>query len=340
MVLYATRRALASLLVLLVATALTFVLVSQSGNPLDNLRTRQPPVPEQTIQALQKRLYLDRPVAERYWLWLTGLGHTNGDIGVLQGKWGPSVRDVDIGGEIGERSLVSLRLLVCAMALLLLVGVSTGIVSAVRRHTLLAGVNTIIGYVALALPTFWVAAFVKDGAIRVNQLLGHRYFYTIGESSPGSSGVADLAGHLALPTLVLVLSGYAVVGRFQRAATIEVLESDYIRLARAKGLRSGVALRRHALRTSLIPTATLAAVMASAAIAGTVIVEEVFGWHGLGSFLVDSAEAGDTYAVMAFVLLSGAVVVTANLAADLAVTVLDPRTRRGKKRGRGARPRL
>ena len=152
--------------------------------------------------------------------------------------------------------------------------------------------------------------------------------YTIGESSPGGSGLADIAGHLALPTLVLVLTGYAAVSRFQRAATIEVLESDYVRLARAKGLRSRVVLRRHALRTSLIPTAALAALIVSGAIAGTVIVEEVFRWRGLGAFLVDSVKAGDTYAVMAFVLLSGAVVVATNLAADLAVAVLDPRTRR------------
>jgi peptide/nickel transport system permease protein len=337
MVLYATRRALASVLVLLVATVLAFALVSDSSNPLDNLRARQPPVPEQTIQALRVRLYLDRPMADRYWLWLTGLGHTNGDIGVLQGKWGPSVRDVDIGAEIGERSLVSLRLLAGAIVLVLVVGVGSGLLSAVRRNTILAAVNTVIGYLALALPTFWVAAFVKDGAIRVNQLLGHRYLYTIGESSPVGSGVADVAGHLALPTLVLVLSGYAVVGRFQRAATIEVLESDYVRLARAKGLRSRVVLRRHALRNSLIPTAALAAVIASAAIAGTVIVEEVFAWRGLGSFLVDSVQAGDTDAVMAVVLLSGAVLVAANLAADLAVMFLDPRTRGAEQGCRDAR---
>ena len=328
MALAAARRALASLLVLVVSTALTFLLVDGSADPLDQLRTRQPPVPEQTIQAMRERLYLERPVAERYWLWLTGLGDDNGDIGVLQGKWGPSVRDVDIGTEIRERSLVSLRLLASATVLLLLVGVITGVVSAVRRHTLLAGVATVVGYIALALPTFWIAAFLKDAAIWANERLGHRYFYTIGETSPGGSGLADVVGHLALPTLVLVLSGYAEVSRFQRAATIEVLESDYVRLARAKGLRSIVVLRRHALRTSLIPTAGLAALTVSGAIAGTVVVEEVFRWRGLGSFLVDAVGAGDTYAVMGFVLLSGAVVVGTNIAADLAVVALDPRTRR------------
>ena len=285
-------------------------------------------MPEQTIQAMRDRLYLDRPVAERYWLWLTGLGDDNGDIGVLQGRWGPSVRDLDIGAEIGDRSLVSLRLLASAIALLLLVGVTTGVVSAVRQHTLLAGVATVVGYVALALPTFWIAAFLKGAAIWVNERLGHRYLFTVGETSPGGSGFADVAGHLALPTLVLVLSGYAVVSRIQRAATIEVLESDYVRLARAKGLRSVVVLRRHALRTSLIPTAGLAALTVSGAMAGTVIVEEVFRWRGLGSFLVDSVGAGDSFAVMGFVVLSGAVVVGTNTIADLVVVALDPRTRR------------
>src|SRR5262249_45765347 len=135
-----------------------------SSHPLDDLRARQPPVPEQTIQATRRRLYLDRPVAERYWLWLTGLGHDNADIGVLQGKWGPSVRELDVGAELGERSLASLRLVAGATALLLLVGVSTGVLSAVRRHSLRVGVSAVVGYVALALPTFWVAAFVKDAA--------------------------------------------------------------------------------------------------------------------------------------------------------------------------------
>ena len=144
----------------------------------------------------------------------------------------------------------------CAIVLLLLVGVATGVLSAVRRDTVLDGVSTLLGYLALALPTFWVAAFVKDGAIWVNQRLGHRSSTRSPNLRPVVPGLADVAGHLALPTLVIVLTGYAAVSRFQRTATIEVLESDFVRMARSKGLRSGAVLRRHALRTSLIPTAT------------------------------------------------------------------------------------
>jgi peptide/nickel transport system permease protein len=323
----ALRRLLTSVLVLLAATALTFVLVDGSGDPLDSLRTRQPPVPEQTIRDLKQHLYLDRPMPDRYWLWLTGIGDDHGDIGILQGKWGPSVRELDIGRELGERSLISLRLLGAALVLTLAGGVAAGVLSAVRRYTVVDGASTVLGYIALALPTFWIAAFVKDGAVWFNQRIGHRAFYTIGQSSPGRSGFADVVGHLSLPTAVIVLSGYAAVSRFQRAATIEVLESDYVRLARSKGLRSHVVLRRHALRTALIPTATLAALTMSAAITGTIIVEQVFRWRGLGTFLLDAVAVRDTYAVMGFVLLSGAVVVVTNIAADLAVALLDPRTR-------------
>jgi peptide/nickel transport system permease protein len=323
------RRLIASLLVLLAATALTFVLVDSASDPLDALRNRQPPVPERTIKSIEARLYLDRGTPERYWLWLTGMGENNGDIGVLQGKWGPSVREQDIGRELAQRSVVSVRLVGLATALMLLLGIATGVLSAVRRYTVIDGASTLLGYLALALPTFWFAAFVKGGAIWVNQRIGRRVFYTLAESSPGGSGLADVVGHIALPTLVIVLTGYAAVSRYQRTATIEVLESDFIRMARSKGLRSGAVLRRHALRTSLIPTTTLAALTVSGAITGTVIVEQIFRWRGLGTYLLDSVAVNDTYAVMGFALLAGALVVVANIVADLAVVALDPRTHRG-----------
>lgn len=327
MALRVIRRLVASLLVLLAATALTFVLVARSGDPLEDLRGQQPPVPEQTIRDVRARLYLDRPVADRYWLWLTGIGHDNGDIGVLQGKWGPSIRDQDIGHEVAERSAVSARLLGFAVAAMLLLGVATGVLAAVRRYTLIDVVSTVVGYVAWALPTFWFAALVKDAALWFNDQFGHRFFYTVGESSPNGTGAADAFGHLVLPTLVIALTGYAAISRFQRTATIEVLESDFVRLARSKGLRSSVAFRRHALRTSLIPTTTLAALTVSGAITITVIVEQTFRWRGLGTYLLDSVTSHDTNAVMGFVLLSGVLVVVMNLLADLALLALDPRTR-------------
>ena len=136
----------------------------------------------------------------------------------------------------------------------------------------------------------------------------------------------DVVLHLVLPTLTLMLTGYAAISRYQRASMLEVLNSDYIRLARAKGLRNRVVMRRHALRTALIPVVTLAALTVSAALTGAVITE-TFCWRGLGTFLTQSIAEYDAFAVMAFLVISGVLVVGANLVADLLYGVLDPRIR-------------
>ncbi len=125
---YVARRLLATALVLLAASALTFVLVDRVADPIGTLRTRQPPVPEVTLEAVREDLYLDRSLPERYWLWLTGIGDTHGDVGLLQGRWGPSVDGTEIGGELRHRFAVTFRLV--ATAVLLAVGgaVAAGVV--------------------------------------------------------------------------------------------------------------------------------------------------------------------------------------------------------------------
>jgi peptide/nickel transport system permease protein len=139
--------------------------------------------------------------------------------------------------------------------------------------------------------------------------------------------VLDAGSHLILPTIALMLNGYAAISRFQRATMLEVLNSDYIRLARAKGLRNRVVMRRHALRTALIPVVTLMALTISGVLTGVVITETIFGWRGLGTFFVASVANIDSFAVLAFVLVSGVLVVVSNLVADLLYAVLDPRIR-------------
>jgi peptide/nickel transport system permease protein len=139
--------------------------------------------------------------------------------------------------------------------------------------------------------------------------------------------MSDVAGHAILPTLTLMLTGYALISRFQRASMLEVLNSDYVRLARAKGLRNGKVMRRHALRTALIPVVTLTALTVSGALTGSVVVEFIFGWRGLGTFFLAALRDIDTFAMMAFIVFSGVLVIVANLIADLLYGVLDPRIR-------------
>jgi peptide/nickel transport system permease protein len=330
---YVVRRLLATVLVLLVASLATFVLVDRVADPLAELRTRQPPVPQVTVDAVRQDLYLDRGLPERYWLWLTGVGHTHGDIGLLQGRWGPSVRGADIGGELRHRFAVTFRLVVASLLLAVGLAVATGVVGGSRPGSRTDRTLSGFAYVAFAVPLFWLGAVVKQAGVWVNDLIGQRVLWTLGATSPdhaslGTFGrVGDIVGHLVLPTVTLVLAGYALISRQQRAAILVSLESDYVRTARAKGLRDRAVVFRHALRPALGPTVALSALLVSEALAGSVVVERIFRWRGMGTFLLDALGGGDAYAVLGYLVVVGVVVSLANLAADVVQAALDPRVR-------------
>jgi peptide/nickel transport system permease protein len=339
MLVYTLRRLLAMIPVLLAASIFSFLLVDLAGDPLADLRVQVPPVPDSTIQAAEERLYRDRTTPERYWIWLTGVelpggyGANNGDIGLLQGKWGPSNSGVDIAKELGDRFVITIRLVLAATFLGFLLGVVTGVISAVKQYSKTDHVLTFAGFLGLAMPIFWLAALIKEAGVWVNLQLGTRIFYTFGATSPGYDRlstfekISDVAGHMILPTLALMLNGYAVIGRFQRASMLEVLNSDYVRLARAKGLRNRLVMRRHALRTALIPVVTLGALAVSGALTGVVVTETIFQWRGLGTFLTSAVFRVDAYSVMGFLVVAGVLIVVMNLVADLLYAVLDPRIR-------------
>jgi len=156
--------------------------------------------------------------------------------------------------------------------------------------------------------------------------------YTTGAQTPNLSGslghrLADYAGHLVLPTIALALVSFAAWSRFQRASMLEVLNSDYVRLARAKGLRRGTVMTRHALRTALIPLVTVTALDLGVIISGAIVTETVYQWRGAGSFLLESVAQDDVYAVAGWMLIATTFVILFNLAADLLYAVLDPRIR-------------
>lgn len=334
MLMYAVRRLLIAIPVLIAASIFTFLLVDLSGDPLDQFRERNPPLEPSAIQAISERMYLDRSVPERYWLWLTGIGDTNGDIGLLQGEWGPSITEATaIGTEISDRAIISLRLLVAATVIALLVGVAAGVLSAMRQYSKADHLFTTAGFVFLAMPIFWVAQLVREGGIWVNEQAGTTLFNVFGATSSDyhemsfAEKVPDVLAHLTLPTVTLVLSGYAIYHRFQRATMLDVLNSDYIRLAKAKGVRHRTVMRRHALRNALIPVTVIFTPALLTAIGGAVVTETVFRWRGLGTYLVGSIGTRDIFAVMAVVMLVGVFVVIGNLIADLMLAVLDPRIR-------------
>jgi peptide/nickel transport system permease protein len=326
MIAYAIRRVLIAIPVLLVASVIVFGLTLLTGDPVEEKYAgRNPPVPQITINNERARLHLDDPVHEQYGRWLWNL--------TTKGDFGPSISATnDIGAELGKRTLVTLRLVIFAMVVALILAVISGVVSAVRQYSKLDYILTFFGFLFLSMPAFWVAVLLKQGALNINEATGSRIFFTIGarstETEPGIwHTITDVFGHAILPTISLALITYAAWSRFQRSSMLEVLNSDYIRLARAKGLSPRRVLVKHALRTALIPMTTVSALAIATVIGGAVITETVFEWQGLGRYLVEAITTRDRYAVLGLLLLTGFFIVVGNLVADILYGVLDPRIR-------------
>ncbi|MGQ0777041.1 MAG: ABC transporter permease [Pseudonocardiales bacterium] len=324
MLAYAVRRVLVSVPILVAATFVVFVMVSLSGDPLSPLKERNPQPPPRVFELETARLHLDEPLLTRYWHWITG---------VLQGDFGPSVQStMEIGPELVDRFLVTFRLIAVAMLVAVVLAVVVGVISAVKQYSVTDYTSTFFGFLFLAMPSFWFAILLKEAGISFNTAVGSQVLFTIGDSSVYVQGGAwakftDTLGHLILPTISLALLSFAAWSRFQRAAMLEVLNSDYVRLARAKGLRRGKVLTRHALRTALIPLTTVTALDLGAIISGAIVIENVFQWRGAGSFLLEAIRSDDVYAVSGWLLISATFVILFNLAADLIYAVLDPRIR-------------
>jgi len=322
---YTLRRVLVGVPVLIASSILVFILVSSSGDPLEPMKVRNPPAPAIAIANEEARLHLNDSLLERYWFWLKG---------VVTGNFGPSVNQTqNIGSELYGRSLVTLRLVFVAMLLAVLLAVFAGVVSAVRQYSKVDYAFTFFGFLALSIPTFWFAILLKNAGVDVNQATGTETFYTLSERSYNYDHFSpwekftDISSHMILPTISLMLISYASWSRFQRSSMLEVLNSDYVRLARAKGLRNRTVMVRHALRTALIPLTTVTALDIAGILGGAVITETVYGWRGLGRYLIDSVNQRDVYAVLGWLLLAGAVVIIFNIVADLLYAVLDPRIR-------------
>jgi peptide/nickel transport system permease protein len=314
--------------VLFFSTLLVFLLVASSVDPTSPLKARNPPVPPSTIAAEAHRLGLDHPLLQRYWDWLTGL--------VLHGNWGTAVEPgYNIGQRLESSFFVTFRLVILAILVALILGVAVGMLTAVRQYSKVDYAATAIGFLFLSLPTFVFAILLKSWAIQFNQAVrpnGPPLIATLFESSPNPpSGflgkIGDTAGHLLLPTIVLSMISYAAWSRYQRASMLEVLNSDYIRLARAKGLSRTRVLFRHALRNALIPLSTQVALDTAGLLGGAVITETIFQWNGMGQMFIQAIHNYDLYPLLAWLVVAAALVIVFNLLADLLYAVLDPRIR-------------
>ena len=325
MLAFIARRLLISIPILFASSILVFILGKLSGDPLEQLRLRNPPVPPQTLQLATERLRLDKSWPEQYWLWLKGLP---------SGDFGPSVASTRvIGTELGDAFLVTLRLVLASVFIALILAVITGVISAVRQYSAFDYSTTFFGFLFFSMPLFWFAALLKAGGIWYNSNVNSNTFFTIGERTPGIQSapfwerMADYGGHLVLPTIALALGGYAAWTRFTRASVLEVMNSDYVRLARSKGLSSRRVLVKHALRNALIPLTTVTALDIAGLLGGAIITETVFQWRGMGTLLGAAISLRDAYLLMGWLLVSATFVIVFNLIADILYGILDPRIR-------------
>jgi peptide/nickel transport system permease protein len=327
MLLYSVRRLLASILVLLASSVLVFVLVAQTVDPLAQYRTRQPPPPPEFFTQKRDELGLDQPILVRYWHWLTG---------ILHGDFGNNINNLPVGPTLWARLGVTSRMVLAAMVLAVVLAVIVGVVTAVRKNKASDYIATIISYVLIALPVFWFAVLLKVFvAIKFNEWVGHTVLYTASEESPGISVYGtgseifrDRLQHLVLPTIALAAITYAAWSRFQRAAMLDVMSSEYMRFARAKGLPYRKVLLKHGLRNALIPTTTVVALGLGAIFGGAIITETVFNWNGMGRYLTqDGLGQSDLNVVLGWLIVSSFFIVLFNLIADLLYAVLDPRIR-------------
>jgi peptide/nickel transport system permease protein len=317
------RRALNYVVLLLLASFLTFSLASLTFRPLDSLEQRNPRPPQAVIDAKAEQLHLNDPIPQRYVIWLKGISH---------GDFGTTLAGQPVSEELPRRVAVSLRLLIIGSLVGTVLGVLIGAAGAIRQYKFSDYFTTVISLLILSTPVFLLATLLKYGALEVNSLTGSQIFLYTGETSANTVNgfwpqLLDRIQHLVLPTAGLALGGMAGYSRYQRNAMLDVLQSDFIRTARAKGLTRNKALYKHGLRTALIPMATLFAYSLGGLITGATFTEKIFGWHGVGEWLVDSINAQDLYVVVTVTAFAGLVVLVSGLLSDIVYAILDPRVR-------------
>lgn len=322
---YLLRRVVGWSVMIVVATNITWFLATFFLDPRSNYVGRRPPVPQETINASLSAYNLNDqdPLLSRWWTWLTDI--------VLHWDWGQSPIGDSVNGQVAYRIWVSAELVLGATILITVIGVALGVYTATRQYKAADRVVMASSIVTLNIPFVVAALVIVLAAIKVNQVVGERVFYVVGSSTQGVEGffpvLLDRAQHLALPTLALVLTGYAGTHLLQRTLLLDAINADFVRTARAKGLTRKQAIRKHALRTSLIPVATDVAFSVPEIFTGAVLVEAIFGWQGMGQYAIQTISKNDVNGVVAVAAFGAVMTAIGAILADLVVVALDPRVR-------------
>jgi peptide/nickel transport system permease protein len=310
---YLIRRIAQLIPLLVLITIISFSVMQLSpGGPLSAYEHSPTMTPKQ-LAIIKHDLGLDQSPPIQYIRWITGIIH---------GQWGYSLTSgTAVSTLITERLSASLELAGTAILFTLILAVSLGVLSAVKQYSLFDYIATFFSFVAYSTPVFWLGLMVQLlFAVRLGWLP------TAGRETVGApSGSGDEIRHLVLPALVLSLGLVAGWSRYLRASMLEALKTDYVRTARAKGLRLRVIVLKHALRNALVPFVTAVALDIPLLFTGALIVEVVFSWPGEGRLFYDSLQNRDYPVLMGVLLISSFGILASNLVADVVYAVLNPR---------------
>lgn len=306
MISYLIKRLLQGGLVLFLVTFFTFtVMFFMPGDPARTM-VGQARVTDAQLELIREKWNLNDGFLERYWSWISNL--LTGNLGTSMMRPGQPINDM-----IQSASWMTLQLTTLAMVISLVIAVPVGVLAATKRNSILDYISTFGSTLGVAIPNYWIGIMA---IVLFSVYLGWLPPYG-----------ADSWRAYILPVLVLSIEEMAAVMRLMRGTTIEVLSQDYVKTAESKGLRRNVILTRHVVRNALLPVITLIGYRMAFILSGTIVIETVFSWPGLGQLFFDAITNKDLQVVQAIVLLLTCIVVLMNIITDMMYAVIDPRVR-------------
>jgi peptide/nickel transport system permease protein len=323
MITYIIRRLLYSVLVLVAASFLVFTFVAKgAGDPLGPLRIT-PNIDQEGLERIAEEKHINDSIFVRYGYWV--------DSAITDGFGDTLLTNKPILPDLWRVMKNTLQLVIVAELIAILLAIGIGVLSALRQYSAFDYTATTFSFLGLAMPLFWLALMVQVLVVQIQSWTGHKLFpiANLNDVSPGG-GIdfwIDRAHHLALPVMVLMVASIAQYSRFMRASMLEVVNADYVRTARAKGLRERRVTFGHAFRNALVPLVTIVALNFGGLLSGVVVTETVFSLDGMGLYFINALGTADPYPVMAWLMVSATMIIIFNLVADILYGVLDPRVR-------------
>ncbi|MBN1563362.1 MAG: ABC transporter permease [Anaerolineae bacterium] len=288
---------------------------------------------EENVAVIRERLGLNKPLYEQYFIWVGNM---------IQGDLGNTVRgNIPVANEISSRFPATIELSLSALTIAVLVGVPMGILSGIRRNSLIDTASMFIALFGVSIPIFvlgllliyivgvelhWLPFVSRlSSSVQLERVTG---LHTVDAIIAGDwTALKDALNHLILPAVTLATVPMAVIARITRSSMLEVLNQDYIRTARAKGLRSYVVVIRHAFRNAMLPIVTIIGLQLGTLLSGAVLTETIYSWPGVGKWLFDSIIARDYPIVQSMTLIIAMIYIVVNMVVDVLYAVIDPRIR-------------